>query len=70
LTNSSDGKKIIYLKKKDRSKERSMDPDDALQKYVDECEIHPQLKKVKKAPIKNAKAFLTQNPKKPHKETK
>lgn len=59
ITNSSDGQKIIYLKKKDSSKERSIDPEDAINKYAEEGEIVQKPSRVKKAPIKNAKAFLT-----------
>ena len=59
ITNSSDGQKIIYLKKKDSSKERLADLDEAMQKYAEEGEITQNLRRVKKAPIKNAKAFLT-----------
>lgn len=59
LTNSSDGQKIIYLRKKDSSKEKLIDLDEAMQKYAEEGEITQNLKRVKKAPMKNAKAFLT-----------
>lgn len=59
ITNSSDGKKIIYLKKKDASKERSIDPEDAINKYAENGDLTQNVKRTKKAPIKNAKAFLT-----------
>lgn len=59
ITNSSDGQKIIYLKKKDSSKEKLMDMDEEIHKYTDEGEITHNSKRIKKAPIKNAKAFLT-----------
>jgi hypothetical protein len=64
ITNSSDGKKIIYLKKKDNSKERSLDPEEALQKYAEDGDITHPPKKSKNIPIKNAKAYLTMNNKK------
>lgn len=59
ITNSSDGQKIIYLKKKDNSKERSTDPEDVINKFNEEGEITHDPKRTKKIPVKNAKAFLT-----------
>lgn len=59
ITNSSDGQKIIYLKKKEASKERSIDPEDAISKYAEDGDIIHNMKKAKKAPVKNARAFLT-----------
>ena len=61
-TTSSDGQKIIYLKqKKENSKENSTDNDDVINKFIEEGEFTQKPKSVKKAPIKNAKAFLTSN---------
>lgn len=66
ITTSSDGKKIIYLKKKDNSKETSTDPDDVISKFVEDGEISKKPKNVKRKQIKNAKAFLTSSfPKEP-----
>jgi hypothetical protein len=59
ITNSSDGQKIIYLKKKETSKERSIDPEDAISKYAEDGDLTHNMKKTKKAPVKNARAFLT-----------
>ena len=63
ITNSSDGQKIIYLRKKDGSKdgskESSLDPEEAISKYAENGDLSKVTKKVKKAPIKNVRAFLT-----------
>lgn len=52
ITNSSDGQKIIYLKKKDHSKDPSIDPEEGLNRFIEEGEIIQKPKSVKKAPIK------------------
>ena len=75
-TTSSDGQRIIYLKqKKKSSKDDNIDPEEVLNKFVEEGDIVLKPKSVKKAPIKNAKAFLTSNfpnelKSESHKETK
>lgn len=65
LTNSSDGQKIIYLKRKDgsredskeNSKDRDKEHDEPIHKFED---VTITAKNVtKKAPAKNAKAYLT-----------
>jgi hypothetical protein len=73
LTNSSEGQKIIYLKRKDGSKETSKesskdnskesskdrhDPEEAINRFNEGGDIIKK-RTAKKAPIKNAKAFLT-----------
>lgn len=66
ITNSSDGNKIIYLRKKDNSDE-AFDTEDAINKYAEEGDIMgvsnadgmKQKKKGGKRPIKNVQAFLT-----------
>lgn len=52
ITNSSEGQKIIYLKKKDHSKDPSPDPHEGLNRFIEEGEITQKPKSVKKAPIK------------------
>lgn len=59
ITNSSDGQKIIYLKKKDGSKESSLDPEEAISRYAEDGDLPKTAKKACKKPIKNVQAFLT-----------
>jgi len=66
ITNSSDGAKIIYLRKKDGSKESSLDPESAINKYVEEGNLQKSVKKTKKKTIKNVRAFLTSTIPKEH----
>lgn len=61
-TTSSDNQKIIYLKQKKKdSKEDATDPEEILNRFVEEGDIVIKPKSIKKAPVKNAKAFLTPN---------
>lgn len=63
ITNSSDGQKIIYLKKKDGSalgsKDGSAERDEVFHKYAQEGEITFKATHCKKVPVKNARAYLT-----------